>query len=439
MLPAQWARWFPKEKKEVFIPTAKARKGDLVISVKQIGNVEAENSLLVSSEIEGKMIYLVPEGSTVRTGQLLVQIDDTPLKDAVRNSTLEYSNAQADVDKAKAEAEIQKESNRTEVEQQEAQIDFDKAELDRAKTQLEKKKRLAADKLIPQTEVDVAEIEVRSKTFSVTKGEKSLELKKKEVQSRENQSEAGIRTVEFRAMMAKSRLEEAQSKLGKSRILAPSGGLVVIQKTWTPDGRRKFKEGDVVYPRGQILQLPDLSSMLVKTQIDESDIARVRVGQKVRLALDALPGKKYTGAVQEISNLATEASPWETSSTPGRKNFEVTVKVNTGGVSPIRPGMTANVEIIADVVSKVVQVPIESVLEKEGKRVVYVRQGQDFEMRPVRTGKRNETMVSVLSGLDPSEVVALRDPTKQQSVPKPSGKTKKSLPAPVPAKTKSPG
>ncbi len=48
VLPAQWARWFPKEKKEVFIPTAKARKGDLVISVKQIGNVEAENSLLVS-------------------------------------------------------------------------------------------------------------------------------------------------------------------------------------------------------------------------------------------------------------------------------------------------------------------------------------------------------------------------------------------------------
>ncbi len=436
VLPAQWARWFPKEKKEVFIPTAKARTGDLVISVKQLGSVEAENSVLVSSEIEGKIIYLVPEGRTVAPGELLVQFDDTPLREAVRTATLEFNNAEAQVRKARLEFDIQKESNRTEVEQQEAQLNFDRAELERAQAQLEKKKRLAAEGLIPQSEVEVAEIDVRSKQFNVTKQEKALALKRKEVESRESQKEADVRNVEFAAQMARMRLQEAENRLQKSRILAPKGGLVVIQKTWTPDGRRKFKEGDSVYPRQQILQLPDLSSMLVRAQVEEADIARVKTGQPVRLTLDALPGKTYTGVVREISSLATEASPWETSGTPGRKNFEVTIKVNSSGVSPLRPGMTANVEIISDRVTGAVYVPIEAVFEKDGKRLVYVKRGASFAAREVETGRRNETFVAIRKGLSGGETVALRDPTRQQpgreSEEKPA-----TLPAPVPQRSKS--
>lgn len=436
VLPAQWARWFPKEKKELFIPTAQARRGDLVVSVKQLGSVEAENSVLVSSEIEGKIIYLVPEGRTVSPGELLVQFDDTPLREAVRTATLEYNNAVAQVEKAKLEFEIQKESNRTEVEQQEAQLNFDRAELERAQAQLEKKKRLASDRLIPQSEVEVAEIDVRSKQFNVTKQEKALALKRKEVESRESQKQADVRNVEFSAQMARMRLQEAEGRLQKSRILAPKGGLVVIQKTWTADGRRKFKEGDSVYPRQQILQLPDLSSMLVKAQVEEADIARVKVGQSVRLTLDALPGKTYTGVVREISSLATEASPWETSGTPGRKNFEVTIKINTSGISPIRPGMTANVEIISDRVTDTVYVPIEAVFEKEGKRLVYVKRGATFVAREVETGKRNETFVSIRKGLNGGEVVALKDPTRQQPAPRQEEKPA-ALPVPAPSKAKS--
>ena len=436
VLPGQWARWFPGERKEVFIPTAQARRGELVVSVRQLGSVEAERSVLVSSEIEGKIIYLVPEGRSVSPGERLVQLDDAPLREAVRTATLEYNNARAQVEKAKLEFEIQKESNRTEVEQQEAQLNFDRAELERAQAQLEKKKRLAADRLIPQSEVEVAEIDVRSKQFNVTKQEKALALKRKEVESRESQKQAEVRNVEFSAEMAAIRLKEAQGRLRKSRILAPKGGLVVIQKVWTPDGRRKFKEGDSVFPQQQILQLPDLSSMLVKAQVEEADIARVKVGQSVRLTLDALPGKTYSGAVQEISSLATEASPWETSGTPGRKNFEVTIKINTSGVSPIRPGMTANVEIISDRVKDTVYVPIEAVFEKEGKRLVYVKRGASFVPREVETGKRNETFVAIRRGLRKGEVVALKDPSRQES---PAGRQEKpaALPLPAPARSKS--
>lgn len=430
--PAQWRRWFPQEKKESFIPTGRAQTGELVLSIKELGNVEAEKSQTVTSEIEGKMIFLIPEGKTVKAGDLLVRLDDTPLKEKVRTDTLAYNNAQSQVEKAKLEYDILLESNKTEVEQLEAQLNYDKAELERSKTQMEKKKRLAADRLIPQSEADLADIDVRSKEFNVTKGEKSLILKKKEVQSKENQKKADMQNVEFSATMAKSQLKESNRRLSKTKIFAPSGGLVVIAKSWTPDGRRKFKEGDGVYQQQQILQIPDLSSMLVKIQVDEADIARVRVGQRVRLSLDALPGKKFIGDIKDISNLATEAMPWETSNTPGRKNFEVTVKVTQSGISPLRPGMTANAEIITDTVAKCVYVPIEAVFEKEGKRLVYVKQRGTFHPRTVTIGKRNDNFVEIKSGLARGEVLALRDPTKQTPTPGEENGKKTTKPVPVP-------
>ena len=126
-------KWFPEDRKEVFVPTAKAERGDLVISVKELGNVKAERSIAVNSEIEGKVIYLIQEGVTVKPGDLLVQVDDTPLKDKVRTETLANSNAMSQVEKAKLEMEILKESNKTDYEQAEAQLNYDKEELKRCK------------------------------------------------------------------------------------------------------------------------------------------------------------------------------------------------------------------------------------------------------------------------------------------------------------------
>lgn len=433
-MPRLWAHWFPEEKKESFIPTAVAKSGELVVSVKELGNIQAEQSISVSSEIDGKIIYIIPEGKTAQPGDLLIQLDDTPLKNEYQASKLAYANQQALVEKAKLETAILKESNRNEVEQQEAQINYDKAELQRLRAQLEKKKRLAGDKLIPQSEVEMAEIEVKRQEFAVEKGEKTLGLKRKEVENRESQKDSDVRSVEFAAMMAKSKLQESESRLSKARIVSRGSGLVVIEKQWMGDSVRKFKVGDQVFPRWRLLQIPDLSSMQALVQVDEADIARVAAGQRVRLTLDALPGKRFSGVVKEISTLASESSPWESSSgKPGRKSFEVVVQIDRAGATPLRPGMTANAEIISDRIAKCVYVPLEAIFERDGKRFAYVKSGGVFSPVAVKVGKSNESFVAVELGLAPGAVVALRDPTKSETgVPV---STEKSAPVakPVPA------
>ncbi len=435
-LPAVWAKWFPEDRKEVFVPTAKAERGDLVISVKELGNVKAERSIAVNSEIEGKVIYLIQEGVTVRPGDLLVQVDDTPLKDKVRTETLANSNAMSQVEKAKLEMEILKESNRTDYEQSEAQLNYDREELKRLQADLAKQERLAKDRLVPQSNVENAQIAVRKQEFAITKGEKALLLKKKDIESKENQKRADVRNVEFQAMMASERLKQAQSDLSKARITARGSGLVVLNKVWMGDSERKVKEGDNVRSRMVILEIPDLTSMQVTVQVGEADISAVRVGQKVRLTLDALPGKKFSGVVRDIATLASETMPWQSSGTPGRRSFEVTVQVIQSGATPLRPGMTANAEIINDIVRNCIRVPIEAVFEKNGKQIVYVRKSSGFRPHLVVTGKRNATYVEIKKGLAAGDVVALRDPTRQgaEEGAEPAKKESTALPAPVPEK-----
>lgn len=407
-----YKKYFTSKKASAFVPTTTVKSGKFTISFHEVGNLDAEKSVSVNSEIEGKILYLIPEGKTVKAGDKLVELDTTQLEKDVRNQELTYQNALADVNRAKAEMDILKESNKTEVEQAEAQLGFDQTEEDRAKNQLEKKKRLAADKLVPYSDVEQAEFDYRSKGLAVVKGTKSLALTKKEVQSKEAQKLADVRNVEFRANMEKFNLEEAKNKSKHAVITAPTSGLVVISKFWSADGRRKYKQGDSVYPQQTVCQLPDLSSMLVKVQVGESEAPRVKVNMPTLIRLEAVPNKLYHGTVTDISNLATEADPWDSGSTPGRKNFEVTVKVKEVDRKTIKPGMTADIEFICDQMNSAVYIPIEAIIEKDDKTYVYVKNGKRYDQVQVTVGKSNDNYVCITKGLKKGQVITLRDPNR---------------------------
>jgi multidrug efflux pump subunit AcrA (membrane-fusion protein) len=152
--------------------------------------------------------------------------------------------------------------------------------------------------------------------------------------------------------------------------------------------------------------------MQVKIQVGESDAPKVKIGMKTLLRLDAAPAKVYHGVVKDISSLATEASPWDSGSMPGRKNFEVTVAVKETDRKVIKPGMSADVEFICDQVSKAMYIPLESVVEKDGKTFVYVKKGKKFVPVQVKLGKQNDNFACVLKNLHKGDVVALRDPTR---------------------------
>ncbi|MCE5323619.1 efflux RND transporter periplasmic adaptor subunit [bacterium] len=435
-----YRQYMVPKKTEAFVPTAKVKAGDFTISFHEIGTLEAENSVPIVNEVNGKIIYLAPEGTVVSPGDKLVQLDTSEIERDAKTQELNYQNALADVKRVKSEMEILAKSNETEVEQQQADLDFNKSERERANEQLKKKVHLAEEKLIARDQVDQAEMDLRSKDLTVKKGEMTLELKRKEVANKQTQKEADVRNKEFTANMSKASLEEVQGRIKKAVITAPSAGMVVISKDWTADGRRKLKEGDSLRPRQIVCQLPDLSSMQVRLQVGESDAPKLRLGLPVLIRLEAIPDKVFHGTVKEISSLAVESNVWE-GDTPGRKNFEVVITVKENDPKTIKPGMSADAEFICDSQKKAIFVPIESVVERSGKTYVFVKDGKRYVMTRVKTGKHNDNFICITKGLKAGRVIALRDPTKpldqQESGAKGPGAKKekqkeKKKPAPLP-------
>ncbi|OFX14671.1 MAG: hypothetical protein A2Z18_05000 [Armatimonadetes bacterium RBG_16_58_9] len=401
-----------KKVTEAYVPTAKAKKGKFVVSFHEIGTLEAEKSVPVTSEVSGKIISLVDDGVSVQAGDVIFELDTVESQRDVRNKQLALRDAQAAVDTTKADLDILKESNKTEIEKAQKQLEYEKSQQQRSEEQLEKKKRLAAEKLIPGDQVSQAELDLEAKKLAVDKSELDRRLKEKEVQSKEEQKRADVAKVEFTRDIRQMDLDEAQRNVERAIIKAPASGLVVIRKDWTPDGRRKLQEGDNVRPRQTVCTLPNLSAMLVKIQLGESDAPRIRVGVPVLIRLEAVPKKVFHGTVEEISSLATESPWWEPGATPGRKNFEVTVKVKEVDAKTLKPGMTADVEFICDTVADAVFVPLESVVEREGKMYVFVKKGGKYERVAVKIGKSNDSFVVMKKGVKAGNILALRDPTK---------------------------
>ncbi|MHB9036236.1 MAG: efflux RND transporter periplasmic adaptor subunit [Armatimonadota bacterium] len=439
-----YKQYLTPKKTEAFVPTTKVKAGKFVISFHEIGTLEAENSVPVASEVNGKIIFLAPEGKFVAPGEKLVQLDTMDIEREAKTQELNYQNSLADVKRVNSELDILVKSNETEVAQQQAELDFNKTEKERADEQLKKKQRLAGDKLIPRDQVDQAEIELRSKKLAVAKGEMALELKQKEVKNKQTQKEAEVRNKEFSANMAKSNLEEVRRRITKAIITAPAAGMVVTSKDWTPDGRRKLQEGDNVRPQQTICQLPDLSSMQVKVQVGESDAPKLRIGMQVLIKLEAVPDKTFHGTVKDISSLAVESNPWE-GDTPGRKNFEVVIAVKESNPKVLKPGMSADAEFICDSKQSAIFVPMESVSEHNGKTYVFVKQGKRFVRTAVKTGKHNDNYICIAKGPKVGAIVALRDPSKpldqQEAGAKGSGselekEKAKKKPAPLPGATK---
>jgi len=434
-------QYFTPEKALAFVPTSAVKRGDFAVSFHEMGSLEAVKSVPVLNQVDGKIIKLAEDGKTIAQGDLIAELDTSDVKDQVRNAQLTYKNAQADVAQAISDLDILKASDKTTIDEAQADLDFAKTEFEQAKVELEKKKRLAKEKLIAGDQIVAAESDVRAKELAVTKQNLALVLQKKKCQSDENQKAAVVAKYNFVQALQKNALDDVTKKMNLASIKAPASGLVVLNQIWDGTAQRKLQEGDQARPRQIICTLPNLSEMQVKVKVGESDAPRVLVGMPVIIRMDSAPNRIFHGSVKDIASLARTASPWEEGA--GRNVIDVTISVQESDPKVLKPGMKTDAEFICKSIKDTVYVPIESVIELQGKTYAFVKNGKSFARVPVQTGTANDSYVCITQGLTKGQTVALRDPSKATdqsneasgSQDKESGK-KKEQPVPIPGATK---
>jgi macrolide-specific efflux system membrane fusion protein len=254
-------------------------------------------------------------------------------------------------------------------------VEREQAALELARLTLDRRQRALAQRGVAQADVDVARSEVKTRTIAVAQ--------------------------------AKAALATARDQLRYSRIVAPIAGTIT---------QRTIREGETVVPGiaatlddRSLMEISDLSSLLAQTDLNQIDVAKVKLGQRVTLTLDALPGKTFTAKVTKVAPAAVLPKGKEV------EVFPVEATLDPAGTEVIKPGMTADVKIHVATRPGVLKLPIEAVVKEKGKSYA-MRLGADprdpartrRERVEVKTGARNDREVEILSGLAAGDRVLVR-------------------------------
>lgn len=232
----------------------------------------------------------------------------------------------------------------------------------------------------------------------------------KRARSQLAQSSAQLRSAEARYSLELQQRNELKDQLEKCIIVAERPGLVVYGDSGGGrgmGGREPIMEGSSVHERQQIITIPDMTKMSVKVSIHESSIQKVSRGQRATIKVEAFPERELIGEVSRVGILPEMQSRWLN---PDLKVYETIVVVD-GTHDWLRPGMTAQVEIIIDELDDVLYIPIQAVSTVRGERVTYLaRLGRDPERRVIQTGQFNDTFIQVTDGLNEGDEVLLVRP-----------------------------
>jgi HlyD family secretion protein len=156
-----------------------------------------------------------------------------------------------------------------------------------------------------------------------------------------------------------------------------------------------------------LAEFPDASTLRVSARVDETDRSRLREDQPVTVHFDAIPDRQFSGSVSQISTIATMdfGASW-----PFPRDFNLFVTLNESD-SRLRPGMSAQLNIVVERVPNALTIPVQASFQKSGYSVAYVLNGSKFEERVVEMGRRSGDRILVVKGLRPGDKVALKDPT----------------------------
>ena len=194
---------------------------------------------------------------------------------------------------------------------------------------------------------------------------------------------------------------------GSFTVKAPSSGMVIYVREW--NGKKKGVGSQWSPWDPTVATLPDLTQMESDTYINEVDVRKVAVGQKVEISLDADPTKKLSGTVTQIANVG-EQRPNQDS-----KVFEVKIQV-TKADTTLRPGMTTSNAIETASVPNVLSVPLEAVVSEAGYSFVYKKDGSHIVKQQIETGLTNDNEIVVKQGLSRTDHVLLTPPADKTGI-----------------------
>ena len=363
--------------------------GDFVVDVTSSGELRAKNSKEITGpngardfRINSLTIQrLIPEGTIVKQGDWVADLDRSEVMGKMQDLQLDMESAETQVTQAQLDSTLELSQARDNL------INLRYA-LEEREIQVEQSK-YESPAVQRQAEIDL------------DKAHRQLAQETKNYQTKVMQAQARLREVETELTKKRNELQKIRDLMNQFTIYAPDQGMVIYKRNW--DGS-KVTEGEQVSSWGPVVaELPDFRVMESVTYINEVDIQKVELGQKVEIGLDAVADKSLTGVVTDVANIGEQRKNNDS------KVFEVIIEVNESD-SLLRPAMTTSNRIIIESVDDALYVPLETIHTVGGKDFVFVRETTHPVMQEVELGIMNENSVIIYRGVDVNDRLYLTVP-----------------------------
>ena len=376
-----------KKEKTTDVPIGKVLKGTFYIDLFEEGEIEAVNSISISSPSISwrygnlKITEMVKDGEEVKANDTLIVFD------------------QAEVQKGIVDAEGRLEISRSELERMIAQqqSDLEDLEANYEVSQISQE--------ISKIRLDAAgyesTIKKREIQLNLEKADISLEGAKEQIENRKKIQQEELKQKNLSIQQDISQLNEANETLKKLFVIAPSPGIAIISHNW--NSGRKFQVGDQCWSGFPIIQLPDLSKLKATVRINEVDIAKITKGMDVEVKPDAFSDSLFQGTITSIANLAVNKDNTKI------KVFPVEIVLNQTSKS-LLPGLTVSCRILINKIENALFIPLEALIVENEKNFVYKKTRSGFEKTELQVGERNTNHIIITEGLSEKDEIALSNP-----------------------------
>ncbi|MSR43014.1 MAG: efflux RND transporter periplasmic adaptor subunit [Pedosphaera sp.] len=429
---------------------------DFLVSVIEGGALAATQELQIVCEMEGtpRILRIVPEGTTVKKDDLLVELDSSGIKERLDTQEVVVENARFAVIKAKEDLDIQKllndandkdaelavEFSLSDLEKYklgdwpqakralEADITITKEEVQRAKDKLDWTTKLHTKGYATRSELEGDQLALKRQDILLEKGSEALRLSEKYdypkkirlLESASDQAKLALLRIKQRSKsflsaaeadlkarqntleLQSTKLEETKLQLQLAKIFAPQDGLVVFAPVSSSLGQ-PIEEGAVVRQKQPLIKLPDVSKMMVEIKIHESHVRQVKPGQPAFVTIDSMPDKQFNGVVKKIAPLPDSNSRYYS---PTLKVYAAEVLIDEA-LADFKPGVSARAEIVITNLHKVLTVPIQCVTSHKGRQVCYIARDGTPAPVPVEVGYHNDKIIEIRKGIKEGDRVML--------------------------------
>ena len=386
------------------------KTGPFKVEIETTGELEAKNSVKIMGPaglrdfriFQTTIQSIVDEGTVVSKGDWVATLDRSEFQTKLNEKTIELDRENAEYIQTQLDTTLELREARD--------------QLINLKYAVEEKKIIYdQSKFEPPATIKQAEINVERAQREYSQAVENYKIKKKKNAAKMREQNAELRKVQ-------SEYDGMMKAIEEFKIIAPEAGMVIYHKSW--DGKPLKAGSQINMWEPTVATLPDMTTMMSKTYVNEVDVRKIKPGQKVEVGLDAYPEKKLDGSVIRVANVGEQRPNSDA------KVFEVSVEIS--GTDPtIRPSMTTSNKIITRLIDNALFVPLEC-LHSHFDTVTYVfkREGLNIVKQEVVMGETNANDAVILAGLEAGDRVYLSLPPGQEDenirlLPEMDGKRKR--------------